>query len=179
MPRIVDHGAQRAEILGRSLQLFASRGTAALSMRELADALGFSTGTLYHYFSGKEELFAQLVADVLERTLRGLDEAVRRGKGRRARVAALAAFVEERRDELGQALLVALDGRRQGGESAERVAEAAAALRGRLGELLDLRDERSRDAVFAAVLGGLAGTALLGEGPPPETLRLSVERILT
>jgi len=73
MPRIVDHDAQREEMLGKSFELFADRGYAALSMRQLAQGLSVSTGTLYHYFPSKEAIFEQMVGwiaarDVLEAT---------------------------------------------------------------------------------------------------------------
>jgi AcrR family transcriptional regulator len=62
MPKVVDHQAYRSELLAKSFELFAAHGYAALTMRELAKSLGVSTGTLYHYFPTKEELFHQLVA---------------------------------------------------------------------------------------------------------------------
>jgi AcrR family transcriptional regulator len=62
VPKVVDHQAYRAELIAKSFALFAEHGYAALTMRELAKGLGVSTGTLYHYFPTKEELFHQLVA---------------------------------------------------------------------------------------------------------------------
>jgi AcrR family transcriptional regulator len=57
LPKIVDHEKRREEILANCFELFAQRGYAALTMREIAQALEVSTGTLYHYFDGKRELF--------------------------------------------------------------------------------------------------------------------------
>jgi AcrR family transcriptional regulator len=75
MPRIVDHGAERSDLARRSTALFARHGYAGLSMRKAAEGLGVSTGTLYHYFGGKEDLFVAVVdatidADVFDAVAR-------------------------------------------------------------------------------------------------------------
>ena len=75
MPRIVDHTAERGDLARRSTALFARHGYAGLSMRKAAEGLGVSTGTLYHYFGSKEQLFAAVVdatidADVFEAVAR-------------------------------------------------------------------------------------------------------------
>lgn len=48
----------------KAFDLFAEKGFASLTMRQLAEGLGVSTGTLYHYFPSKEALFWQLVAEL-------------------------------------------------------------------------------------------------------------------
>ena len=55
MPKVVDHDQQRSDLLAAAFDLFADRGYSATSMRALASGLGVSTGTLYHYFSGKDD----------------------------------------------------------------------------------------------------------------------------
>ena len=67
MPKIVDHDAQRAELLDGAFELFADNGYSATSMRTLAAGLGVSTGTLYHYFGNKEDIFAKMISRVSER----------------------------------------------------------------------------------------------------------------
>jgi len=69
MPKVVDHDLYRKELLGQCFDLFATQGYAALTMRQIAQALGVSTGTLYHYFSSKEDLFEQLVEDFVEQDI--------------------------------------------------------------------------------------------------------------
>lgn len=61
MPKIVNHDDQREELLRRAFQLFARKGYAKVTVREIAKELGVSTGTLYHYFENKEVLFEQMV----------------------------------------------------------------------------------------------------------------------
>ena len=63
MPKIVDREKYRKELLWKSFDLFASKGYASVTMREIAKELGVSTGTLYHYFPNKEVLFLQLVEE--------------------------------------------------------------------------------------------------------------------
>uniref|UniRef100_A0A832M2K3 TetR/AcrR family transcriptional regulator n=1 Tax=Oscillatoriales cyanobacterium SpSt-402 TaxID=2282168 RepID=A0A832M2K3_9CYAN len=61
MPKIVDHDQYRKELLSHCLDIIADKGYAAITMRQIAVGLGVSTGTLYHYFPSKENLFEQLV----------------------------------------------------------------------------------------------------------------------
>ncbi len=49
------------EILEAAVELFAARGYHETSMSRIADEAGISKGTLYWYFSGKEELFQELI----------------------------------------------------------------------------------------------------------------------
>ena len=63
MPKIVDHEQYRKELLWKSFDLFAQKGYASITMREIAKEVGVSTGTLYHYFPNKEALFLQLVEE--------------------------------------------------------------------------------------------------------------------
>lgn len=62
MPKLVDHEAYRRELLQGSYEIFVRLGFASCTMRVLARELEVSTGTLYHYFDAKEDVFAQLVA---------------------------------------------------------------------------------------------------------------------
>ncbi|MFD0586496.1 TetR/AcrR family transcriptional regulator [Paenibacillus sp. GCM10027627] len=61
IPKIVDHEQFRLELLDRCFALFASKSFSSLTMREIAKQLGVSTGTIYHYFPDKHELFKQMV----------------------------------------------------------------------------------------------------------------------
>lgn len=65
---------RRQEILDSALSLFASRGPAATRISDIAEAVGISSGLVYHYFSAKddivfvlaEEAFANLDAAAAE-----------------------------------------------------------------------------------------------------------------
>ncbi|MDA0267628.1 MAG: TetR/AcrR family transcriptional regulator [Cyanobacteria bacterium] len=66
MPKIVDHDRYRKELLNQCLALFAAQGYGSITMRQIAQGLGVSTGTLYHYFPSKESILEQLVQDLCE-----------------------------------------------------------------------------------------------------------------
>lgn len=61
MPKIVDHDAQRELILKQSFAVFQQQSYDSLTMRQLAGRLNLSTGSLYHYFDSKEDLFEALI----------------------------------------------------------------------------------------------------------------------
>jgi AcrR family transcriptional regulator len=52
------------EIFEQATRLFAERGYAGTSFQDIADAVGLTRPALYHYVSSKDELLAQLVAEV-------------------------------------------------------------------------------------------------------------------
>lgn len=64
MPKIVDHDRYRKELLSKCFDLFAEKGYGSVTMRQIAQELGVSTGTLYHYFSSKQALFEQLAEEI-------------------------------------------------------------------------------------------------------------------
>lgn len=51
----------REDILLAAAGVFASRGYAAATLAELAEAAGYAAASLYRYFAGKEEIFRSLV----------------------------------------------------------------------------------------------------------------------
>jgi AcrR family transcriptional regulator len=69
MPKVVDHDQYRRSLLQQSLDLFAEKGYSSITMRQLAEGLGVSTGTLYHYFPNKENMFLQLVEELTEQDI--------------------------------------------------------------------------------------------------------------
>ncbi|MBW4638445.1 MAG: TetR/AcrR family transcriptional regulator [Gloeocapsa sp. UFS-A4-WI-NPMV-4B04] len=69
MPKIVDHHQYRKELLMKSFDLFAQKGYSSITMRQLAQELGVSTGTLYHYFPSKEALFLQLSEELEQQNI--------------------------------------------------------------------------------------------------------------
>lgn len=82
--------ARPEEILEAALQVFAQHGLAGTRMEDIAAQAGISKGTLYLYFSGKEELFQEALRDKLARILEGLASAAPPGQP----VARLTAFME-------------------------------------------------------------------------------------
>jgi AcrR family transcriptional regulator len=64
---------RRGEILAIAAELFAERGFAATTVREIADAAGILSGSLYHHFDSKESMVDELVHGLLD----GLTDAYR------------------------------------------------------------------------------------------------------
>lgn len=64
MPKIVDRDQYRKQLLSKSFDLFACKGYSSITMRQIAESLGVSTGTLYHYFPNKKALFEQLIEEI-------------------------------------------------------------------------------------------------------------------
>ncbi len=57
--------ATRLRILAAASQLFATRGYDASTTREIADAAGIATGTLFNYFATKEAILTSLAAEAM------------------------------------------------------------------------------------------------------------------
>jgi AcrR family transcriptional regulator len=60
-----DREGRRRDILDAARAQMAAGGYLALNMREIAAGAGVSPGTLYQYFSTKEEIFATLYAEAI------------------------------------------------------------------------------------------------------------------
>ncbi len=58
-PRIIDKKERQKEIALVALDLFAEKGFEATSISNVAKAAGIGKGTVYEYFSSKEELIAE------------------------------------------------------------------------------------------------------------------------
>jgi AcrR family transcriptional regulator len=64
MPKIIDPEAYRKELLQKCFDLFAEKGYANVTTRQISKELGISTGAMYHYFPSKQALFEQLVEEI-------------------------------------------------------------------------------------------------------------------
>ena len=84
------------DILSRAATLFSQRGYHAVGIRDLAEAVGLSTSTLYHYYATKQDiLFAiisRFLAEFTEQLVPGLQDSGVPPEQRLA--AAVAAHVE-------------------------------------------------------------------------------------
>lgn len=97
-----DASARRAEVLGLSAKLFADNGYRATTVRDIADAAGILSGSLYHHFDSKESMLDEILRDFLDplfgeyRTV--LAEADRPREQLRGCVIASFAAIDERPD---------------------------------------------------------------------------------
>jgi AcrR family transcriptional regulator len=56
---------RRTEILEQAEKIFSARGFHNVTMAEIAKVSGFSIGSLYQYFPGKEQLYAAMISEKL------------------------------------------------------------------------------------------------------------------
>jgi AcrR family transcriptional regulator len=57
---------RRAELLSIAAELFATRGFLATTVREIADAAGILSGSLYHHFDSKESMVDEVLREFLD-----------------------------------------------------------------------------------------------------------------
>ena len=99
---------RRELIVNAAQQVFETHGLEAASIRSIAEAAGCTTGAIYPYFKGKEDVFAA----VLRRSLEGLRQALAAAvinagtadKALRRTTSAFFKYYDERPSELALAL---------------------------------------------------------------------------
>jgi len=57
---------RRDEILAVAAKVFASRGIAASTVRDIADEAGILSGSLYHHFASKDQMVVEVLLPVIE-----------------------------------------------------------------------------------------------------------------
>ncbi|MGO3327339.1 TetR/AcrR family transcriptional regulator [Gordonia sp. (in: high G+C Gram-positive bacteria)] len=62
----VSGSARRDELLGIAGELFAERGLRSTTVRDIADAAGILSGSLYHHFDSKESMVDDLLRSFLD-----------------------------------------------------------------------------------------------------------------
>ncbi|WP_459615089.1 TetR/AcrR family transcriptional regulator [Bordetella sp. 2513F-2] len=67
---------RKDEILETAAQLFADEGYNAISLLDIADAVGLSKTTLYHYFDRKEDILGTIVVSTVRELSEYVEEAV-------------------------------------------------------------------------------------------------------
>lgn len=72
MPKTIDD--PRQEILKQAKIILLEEGYKGLNMRTVAKECGFAVGTIYNYFSTKDDLLAQLMGDYWEEYYRILEQ---------------------------------------------------------------------------------------------------------
>ncbi|NJL49781.1 MAG: TetR/AcrR family transcriptional regulator [Leptolyngbyaceae cyanobacterium SM2_5_2] len=130
MPKIVDHDQYRKDLLNQCFDLFAEKGYASLTTRQIAQVLGVSTGTLYYYFPSKEDLFTQLIEELTEQDLLRAAAEIEGLGTLRERILALGVFLEANEDHFIKQNLLLMDfyqqagfGQSRGNEAVQRVSQ--------------------------------------------------------
>ncbi|HEX3335232.1 MAG TPA: TetR/AcrR family transcriptional regulator [Jatrophihabitans sp.] len=65
-PRAVPATDRRAELLSIAAHLFAEHGLQATTVRDIADAAGILSGSLYHHFDSKASMVDEILRDLLD-----------------------------------------------------------------------------------------------------------------
>jgi AcrR family transcriptional regulator len=84
---------KKGEILAAARHLFLEAGYEGARLREVARRAGVTTGSLYHHFSGKDELFGEVCCEGLSLLAARLRSA-RQGSSRRPRGQRLASLLD-------------------------------------------------------------------------------------
>ncbi len=79
-------GERRTQILRIARDLFAQRGYAAVSLGDIAQAVGVSKAAIYHHFSSKDELYTAMLCDLLARIGAGMRSIVAAPEPLRTRI---------------------------------------------------------------------------------------------
>lgn len=109
MPKIVDRDQYRQELLMKSFDLFAQKSYSSITMRQLAQGIGVSTGTLYHYFPSKEALFLQLVEELERQNILQFLAEAGNPPTLKERVVYIFKFVAKNEDRIGKQSLLWID----------------------------------------------------------------------
>lgn len=160
MPKIVDHDQYRKDLLHKSFDLFAEKGY-AITMRQIAQGLGVSTGTLYHYFPSKEALFEQLVLEQFEQDILRIADELKQASTLAERLEAGFQFVESNRDYFFKQMMICMDFNqhlnREGKECSEVFRQLEEKAYATIGNLLGIEDPDLLMLVSALIDGLVIG----------------------
>jgi TetR/AcrR family transcriptional regulator len=82
----IDAGGGRERLLKAALHLFASKGYAATSVRDIVNAAGVTAPTLYHHFGNKEGIFLAILQAGLARVEAARQEVLAAGGSAAVRI---------------------------------------------------------------------------------------------
>ena len=154
MPKIVDHDQKRIELLVPCLELFASRGFHALSVREIARTLDVTTGTLYHYFKNKTELFEKMLEHVIQLDVADALREVPAEQPWSTKLVQLAHYLSARERRFTQVVHVVLDFKRyEEGDTTPITRRVISAYRDTIQTQLNLQESAQIDVVFSLLMG--------------------------
>ncbi len=178
MPKIIDHEARRREIFEGSLALFSQHGFSGLGMRQLAAALGVSTGSLYHYFPNKSDLFEGMLRHLATGHVAQAIEAIGSLDEPKLRLEAVRAFIVSQADRIRAVLWVAIDYRRAMGEAGEAlVSDVFGVYEAGIAEYLTEGDRERARAMLSYVMGALVHSGLAASPADIEGTLKAVDKL--
>jgi TetR/AcrR family transcriptional regulator, cholesterol catabolism regulator len=63
---MIEPQSRRTQIRDRAAEMFARKGVGATTVREIADAVGVLSGSLYHHFASKDAIVDEVLSDYLD-----------------------------------------------------------------------------------------------------------------
>lgn len=167
-PRGADSARSHEALIEAARGHFAKRGFGPANVREIADAAGYTTSTLYHYFGDKRGLYVEVYRDAERRVADAYQAALRDAGGRQARLHAVleAAIALHKADESVPLFLAAvpLDIRRHG-ELGRAIAQVPIRTPALLQELVGGELSRASRELVTLITSVTIGMALtVGEG---------------
>lgn len=167
MPKVVDHQKYRERLLTQCFDVFAKKGYSSLTMRELASELGVSTGTLYHYWSGKQEVFDQLVIHFAEQDKSRFLQMAGQPKSLKKRLEALFSFIAANEEYFLKQHLIMMDYFRQYGRDAVLqnpvIQQSNLVYRQGMSDFLGIDDENAVVFVLNYLMGIVIGRLYEGD----------------
>ncbi len=79
----VPETGRRQQILREAARLFADRGVATTSIRDIADAVGLRSASLYHHFAAKEQMVHEILSQPVDELLAAYAEVLGRDESPR------------------------------------------------------------------------------------------------
>ncbi|MEO5652717.1 MAG: TetR/AcrR family transcriptional regulator [Marmoricola sp.] len=79
-------GTRRSQLLGIAAGLFAQKGFKNTTVRDIADASGILSGSLYHHFDSKESMVDEILSTFQEELFAAYDEVLASKIGARAKI---------------------------------------------------------------------------------------------
>ncbi|SMF51724.1 TetR/AcrR family transcriptional regulator [Pseudobacteriovorax antillogorgiicola] len=149
---------KKLQILDGCFEHFARHGYHGLSMRRLAQKLGFTTGALYHHYRSKSELFCDLVSFHSKGDIAALHNHLENQGSYIEQASALVDFLEERQLYFRKMIMIVLDLQRERGmgqgidAARRRVTSALQQYREFLRQELDLSEPESQ-GLLSLIIG--------------------------
>ncbi len=180
MPKIVNHDQYREELLEKCFGLFARGGFEGVTMREIGKELDISTGTLYHYFPSKEEIFRQMIFQLSRKQVVILTERFNRTKSFDERIQSMLLYVNNNEVFFRNVLFLIIDYYRQNGlqDPENFIRDIVAYYRKSLGELIGFGDSPASGALFTFCLGLVVQSMIESEPKEKEEIFLLIKHML-
>ncbi len=80
---------RRGEILSTAARVIAAKGFASATVRDIADAAGILSGSLYHHFKSKDQMLVEILQTMLSQTRNAYEEVSEQGMNPRESVSQL------------------------------------------------------------------------------------------